>query len=361
MVREGTRPAVGADGSAPPGAPPPDDRRGGTIAAIRQRGEETAEQVATWFERRRGEAMPFDLAATLYERDRDTFASVLGAALAMRLFLFLVPFMAVVVGVLIVVFGPDGIDSVLQGASVTGSMANQIRSATDTTRPAGLALLASGLVLSLWAGRSLTRGLAACSAGAWRITGREGRATLRMAGTVTSLIALLLAMAGFMNRVREQFPLPLATTSWLAMLAVASLAWFAVTWSLPRRTSDPGALLPGAVLTGVTLTALQWVMQYYLPGRIERASDLTGSLGLTIATLGYLFMVGRIMAASLILNAVVWERLGSITGVVFALPLIRRLPARSPALARFFDLGTPAGASAAAAPPPPGPEDRPAG
>lgn len=351
MARGGSAPAVDGDGTAPPGGSQTDDGRGGTIAAVRERGEAAAERLSIWFERRRSEAMPYDLAATFYERDRDTFASVLGAALAMRLFLFLVPFIVVVVGALIVIFGADGVDSMLEGASVTGTMADQIRSATDTTRTAGLALVASGLVLSLWAGRSLTRGLAACSAGAWGITGREGRATLRMAGTVTGLVALLLATAGFINRVREQFPLPLATTSWIAMLAVVSLAWFAVTWSLPRRTSDPGALLPGAVLTGVTLTALQWVMQYYLPGRIERASDLTGSMGLTVAALGYLFIVGRIMAASLILNAVVWERLGSITGVVFGLPLLRQLPARSPALARFFDLEPPADESPPAAPP----------
>lgn len=352
MVHGGAPPVADADGPAPGPATSPGEGHGGSIAAMRRRGEATASQLSTWFERRRGEAMPYDLAARFYERDRDTFASVLGAALAMRLFLFLVPFIAVVVGALIVIFGADGVDEVLKGASVTGSMADQIRAATDTTRTAGLALLASGLVLSLWAGRSLTRGLAACSAGAWRITGREGRATLRMAGTVTGLVGLLLATAAFMNRVREQFPLPLATTSWVAMLVVISLAWFAVTWSLPRRTTDPGALLPGAVLTGLTLTTLQWVMQYYLPGRIERASDLTGSMGLTVAALGYLFIVGRIMAASLILNAVVWERLGSITEVVFSLPLLRQLPARSPALARFFDLVPPTDPDPPAAPPP---------
>ena len=91
-------------------------------------------------------------------------------------------------------------------------------------------------------------------------------------------------------------------------------------WSLPRGTTDPGALLPGAAFTGLSLTGLQWVMQYYLPGRIERASDLTGSLGITVAPLGYLFLIGRIMASSLILNAVVYERVGSVSELVFDAP-----------------------------------------
>jgi uncharacterized BrkB/YihY/UPF0761 family membrane protein len=242
--------------------------------------------------------------------------------------------------------------SVLDSASVTGTMAAQIRSATDTTRAGGLALMASSFVLSLWAGRSLTRVLAACSAGAWRITGRASRATLRMAGTVTGLVTALILMLAFMNRVREDFSLPFATTSWAATAVVLCVAWFVVSWSLPRGTTDPGALLPGAALTGLTLTALQWVMQYYLPGRIERASDLTGSLGITIAALGYLFLIGRVMASSLILNAVVFERIGSVTGLLFALPVLRRIPERSPRLAHFFDVerrpgadATPAGAA----------------
>jgi uncharacterized BrkB/YihY/UPF0761 family membrane protein len=263
---------------------------------------------------------------------------VLGAALAMRLFLFLVPLLAFAVGTVLAIFGADGVGSVLQGASVTGTMAAQIRQATETTRAGGLALMVSGIFLSLWAGRSLTRVLAACSAGAWGISGRASRATLRMAGTVTALVTGLILLLGLMNRVREDFSLPVATTSWIATALVLCVAWFAVSWSLPRGTTDPGALLPGTVLTGLTLTGLQWIMQYYLPGRIERASDLTGSLGITLAALGYLFLIGRVMAASLILNAVVWERLGSITGPVFGLPFLRRLPERSPRIARFFDL-----------------------
>jgi uncharacterized BrkB/YihY/UPF0761 family membrane protein len=323
----------------------PDDtaaaqRRGlrGRIDTTRTRFGDLTASFTGWLDRRRVEAVPYDLAVTFYERDRDTFASVLGAALAMRLFLFLVPFLAFAVGAVIAIFGSAGIDTVLQGSSVTGTIAAQIRSATETTRAGGLALMASGIFLSLWAGRSLTRVLAACSAGAWRITGRASRATLRMAGTVTALVTLLVLLLAFMNRVREDFSLPFATTSWIATAVLMSVAWFVVSWSLPRATSDPGALLPGAALTGLTLTGLQWVMQYYLPGRIERASDLTGSLGVTLAALGYLFLIGRVMASSLILNAVVWERLGSITGLVFGLPVLRRIPERSPRFARFFDL-----------------------
>ena len=94
---------------------------------------------------------------------------------------------------------------------------------------------------------------------------------------------------------------------------------------------------------GLSLTALQWFMHFYLPNKIENASEVMGSLGVTFATLGYLFFIGRIMAGTLVLNAVLFEQLGSISELVFELPLIRRIPARFPKVAAFFDLPPAAG------------------
>jgi hypothetical protein len=189
--------------------------------------------------------------------------------------------------------------------------------------------------LVIWAGRNLTR----CSPCGWRLA--AGRESWRPAhGRIGhGPVLLLLASAG-LNRLRDDFGVAVVTTSWLLTAVVLSGAWFLVTLALPRKTHDPGALLPGALLMGITLTALQAFMQLYLPGRISRASQLMGTIGLAIATLGYMFFVGRIMAASLILNAVIWERVGSISEVVFALPVVRRLPRRFPWIARFFDLAT---------------------
>ncbi len=73
-----------------------------------------------------------------------------------------------------------------------------------------------------------------------------------------------------------------------------------------------------------------------------------------MATLGYMFLIGRLMASSLIVDAIVWERFGSISGVVFSLPVLRRLPARSARLRKFFDLDR------TGTEPPASPEDPPA-
>lgn len=316
---------------------PPGRLRGGY-----RRGKDEVERRVSagwgWIEHRRVEAIPVDLAVSFYERDRDTFASVLGSAIALRLFLFIVPAIVATVGLVMTVAGHDAVTSTLKAGNITGDLAAQISESTDTSRGTSLLVFLGGLWLTLWAGRNLTKVLAACAGGAWRLDGRESRATLRMGGAVSGLVLLLLGLSFGLNRLRDDFGVAVVTTSWVLTGVVLAVAWFAVTLALPRRTRDPGALLPGAVLMGVTLTLLQAFMQLYLPGRISRASHLMGSIGTAIATLGYMFFVGRIMAASLILNAVVWERVGSISELVFALPVLRRIPERFPSVARFFDL-----------------------
>jgi hypothetical protein len=48
------------------------------------------------------------------------------------------------------------------------------------------------------------------------------------------------------------------------------------------------------------------------------------------------------MAASFIVDAVMFEKLGSVSDLVFSLPVLRAIPRRSPKVRRFFDLAEPA-------------------
>jgi uncharacterized BrkB/YihY/UPF0761 family membrane protein len=114
--------------------------------------------------------------------------------------------------------------------------------------------------------------------------------------------------------------------------------WSLLALLLPRATTDPGAALPGAAVCALTLTGMQAVTQIYLPARIESASAVYGTVGVAITTLGWFFVIGRVIAFSFSLNAVVYERHGSVSGVVFSLPLVRVVPRRFPRVADFFDL-----------------------
>lgn len=87
------------------------------------------------------------------------------------------------------------------------------------------------------------------------------------------------------------------------------------------------------------MAVLQWFMQYYLPDRISESSATLGSIGLAVGALGYFFFVGPLMATSFVVNAVIWERYGSVSEAVFALPVLRRIPQKFPKVKHFFNLG----------------------
>lgn len=336
-------PDVGADVGAEADA----EKEASRTAAMAERAREVAAirlgQAQDWVGETAERRTAFTFAKALYERDREAFGSVLGSAVALRLFLFSVSFVVAIVSGLNLVFDRWGIDSTIKGVGITGEMAQQVSAAAA---PSGrdVWLLVSSLGVAMWAGRSLTKVLAACSAGGWRLPAVEAKASVRVVVRVTTLLSLLVIAASGLNRLRSEFGIAVATSSLALNIAILGVGWFFVSLALPRPTRDPAALLPGAALFGVVLTAVQWFMHYYLPYKIANASETMGSLGVTVASLSYLFIVGRLMAGTVVLNAIIYEQFGSIAEFVFGLPWIERIPTKFPKVATFFDLDTQADA-----------------
>jgi uncharacterized BrkB/YihY/UPF0761 family membrane protein len=140
--------------------------------------------------------------------------------------------------------------------------------------------------------------------------------------------------------VRAEYGVAITGVSFLAVFVGYVIGWMAVSMLLPRATHDPGVLIPGAVLVGVTLTGMQAASQLYLPDKIGRASHLYGAVGTTIVTLGWFFIAGRAIVLAMCLDAVIHERFGTISRLVFSLPLLRTLARKSAWIRRFFDLET---------------------
>jgi uncharacterized BrkB/YihY/UPF0761 family membrane protein len=313
---------------------PADDASGFTArvadltASAKRRGEDLLERVP--------------LARTgvgVYERDSYAAGTLLGSALALRLFLFFIPMSLFLVGVAGLVGRYSSVDSVAETVRVGGQLAKEIDAALDQRTITPWLATITGLIGMAWAGRSLTRALVLSSALSWQMGGRQ-RLPPRIIGVVVGLIVGIGLAFSIVNRIREATGTAVTSISFLVIAGVYVVLWTVLYLNLPRATSDPGAALPGSLLVAAVLAGLQAVTQIYLPNQISEASSIYGAFGAVAALLGWFFVLGRTLAFSFALNAVVFEIHGSVSRLVFGLPVLRILPRRSAALARYFDLET---------------------
>ncbi len=322
----------------------PDDQRADEadhdVTAFRRVAEATQTRLSPVRRRlARYEHIPVvDVLAGTYRRDRESAGAVMGSAIAFRLFLFFVPLLLLVVG--IAGFASDFVTTraASKTAGIYGRLGAEINEAFHQPGFTRWFAVLFGLFGVLTAGRSLSRVLHVASAAAWRLPLSRSRASLRTAGVVAGLICGIAVIAILVNRVRENLGLEVAGLTFVPALVIYGLAWLGVSIMLPRATRDPGALLPGSLLVALTITVMHAISEFYLPDRLDRASQLYGAIGTTIVTLGWFFILGRGIVLAMELNAAIYERYGSISQVVFSLPIFRVLARKSERVRRFFGL-----------------------
>jgi uncharacterized BrkB/YihY/UPF0761 family membrane protein len=69
--------------------------------------------------------------------------------------------------------------------------------------------------------------------------------------------------------------------------------------------------VPGAILVSAGLQVLQLVTVLYVTPRLDSATAAYGALGVALVLLLWLYMLGRLVIASAMLNATLWERRSS--------------------------------------------------
>jgi membrane protein len=316
--------------------PAGEGRLGALVAAARERMTREQDRWSALLAKHENQPL-ISVGLRTYQRDREVAGSVVGAAIAFRLFLFFVPLLLFAVGLAGFVSEWVGADDASRSAGISGALREQIRIAFEQAGSTRWIATFVGLVGMATTGRTLSKVMVAASALAWRLP-LSNKASVRVIGGLVGLVTGITVLSVLANRVRQEFGIGVAGVSLLAVFALYAVAWMAVTSLLPRATRDPSVLLPGAVLVAATIVGMQAVSQFYLPSQIGRASELYGAVGATIVTLGWFFILGRVIVIALSLNAVVHERLGSISQFVFSLPVLRILPRRSAWIRRYFGL-----------------------
>jgi uncharacterized BrkB/YihY/UPF0761 family membrane protein len=158
------------------------------------------------------------------------------------------------------------------------------------------------VVALLWSAISAARAIRAVHSLAWE--GRVGRLGRPIAAALALLaaIAAFAAVIGVAGKARAELGVGGLLISIAALAAFAAI-WLALAWLLPHGDADWRALIPGAVLVALGVQLIHLGTVLFIAGRIERASETYGSLGVAFTLLFWLFVISRVIVASAMLNA----------------------------------------------------------
>lgn len=265
--------------------------------------------VEEWWAGVRRRSRRADDVVALYERDRDAFASVLGSAIALRLFLFAVGAHVVMASIATIVARDSRFNQDLQDTILVGETAQGVASESGWTL---VGILVPAVVFMLICGRALSLTLATSAAAAWGLGVRGAKVSITVSALVTVLAFGSFALGNVLSMVAEINGWVPTISSWLGIGAMVFGAWLLLMRVLPRGTDDPVQLMPGAIVFAVGYTALSAFLRVYVPNSIARRDDFLGGTATVVVLLGSFFFVGRLMASSFVVTAVTAERYGSL-------------------------------------------------
>ncbi len=273
-----------------------------TVLGRIARGAERARLLRAQIEAARARHASVDVALGGIERDSTIGGGMLGGALAYRLFVFLLPLaLFFVAGVGIYADTTDTPPSeVVADSGVTGLIASQVASAA--TSSARWAIFIVTLPVLLYAAWMLYRAIAIVHAIAWHGSGRAVKVSPRGFAVFGGLLVAQFASLFIVGWIRrsDQFG---GVAALLVYCVLLGGAWLGFSSVLPRRGTGWHELLPGAALVGVGMFGINAFNVYITSRLVEERADTYGALGVAAALLFSLYLVGRLIVGSAVLNA----------------------------------------------------------
>jgi uncharacterized BrkB/YihY/UPF0761 family membrane protein len=296
-------------------SPMPADERNSrrSLASVRKSLDERKRSALERMEAERERRGSVRIALGSFELDRRTGGSLLAGGLAYRLFLWLLPFGLFSSSLVRLVSdsGGSSASDVARDIGMSGEMIATIESASRAAGKNALWLLIVGLVLMLFAARTVLRALSIASALAWKVEVGHQRDWVRSTLVITGALIALSSYHYLLG------PLYAGrwTTDLLATGVAALVMALAVSWGashLPHPDGVPWMyFVPGGVLFGFGIEGLRLFTGLYLAARLERVDDLYGALGVGAAFMAIIYLVARLATAALALNAATWQNLAS--------------------------------------------------
>jgi uncharacterized BrkB/YihY/UPF0761 family membrane protein len=284
--------------------PPSRVRRG--VESVKQR----ADTVRDDLERRRADVPVIDVVFRGAEHDARTGGGILAGAVAFRLFLFVVPYVFVVVFAF--GFGADAVHKdpteLARNGGIVGLAASAIQASADASTFARVVTLTLALWALLSGSRTLVKSLYTVHALIWGVPRVKTRRL-----TLQALVAIL-AATGLMVLVRllaelEDVSLALWIGAMALLAAVPGALWLWVTSDVFPSAPDTTwrDMVPGAVLFGVGVQMLHVVTVVWIARSLESKSETYGALGAALTILLWAYLFGRLVTAAASVNTVIWR------------------------------------------------------
>jgi uncharacterized BrkB/YihY/UPF0761 family membrane protein len=252
-----------------------------------------------------------DSAFRVASHDSETGGGVLGAAVGFRVFLFLIPYVFVIVVIFDVSasISSKSPKSVAKQAGIGGLVAQSVAaSAKHLNGGSRYVALIVGLVAVLTAARSLLKTLQVVHALVWRVRLRKRTKRFRAAIALIVLITIAGALSLGVDRLRHQDPI-VGVAALLLFMAVPGGVWLLISIAMPHAPKAGWRdLLPGAILFAISFLLMHALTVYWIARKIEKKSAMYGAIGSALTLLLWAYVIGRIMTAAAVLNASLWER-----------------------------------------------------
>jgi uncharacterized BrkB/YihY/UPF0761 family membrane protein len=272
-------------------------------ASWRARAEQAADRYQQMARRRPLFGLPLAFVARYTARQ----GMLLASAVAFRLFLWLLPLTLLVAGILAASASSDSKtpETAAKTAGITGAASQQIVSSLHESHRSWWIAVLAGIFGLLWTTRTVARNFRLVNGHIWQVPPKRQtqRQTLLTAAIIGGILIATLGADVLLVKLDHAIPGGLLLT--IAMEAtVTTGAWLAISLRLPDARGSWLDLIPGSALLGITVSVAHAAARVYLPAKIEHASKLYGTLGISAVMLGWLLIMGQIMVSSSLVNSV---------------------------------------------------------
>lgn len=251
---------------------------------------------------------PLAVALQVQQRFGEINGNNLAAAVTLQAFIAVFPLLVIAVSVagFVSAGGTDIAGSIVARLGLTGvaeeTFVNAVQTAEDSRRAGTIV----GFVTLFWAALGLVSALQYGYDQAWQVQNRgiKDKAVGLLWFLGFFAVAIASAVLGAVLRWLPDFMAPLGILVGLT-LNFAIFLWTAKI--LPNRDVGWRPLVPGAIFAAIGFEALKLFAAYQVPKAIDSSSQLYGSIGIVLALLGFMLLLGRLLIYSATLNVVLFE------------------------------------------------------